>query len=154
MSENIETFEMETISDKKTGVLIVKDFDSTIETARQIVAQHPVPTIESDEQKKVAKAFRATLNKVIKAIDRRRIDTVAEYTEEFEKSCNEIKGIFTEAERSYKTAIEAYEEAQKIASVAEEPTKRYVCTIKFSDEKLIKKITEFCVKYGLEATIK
>ena len=155
MSETIETFEMETISDKKTNVLAVKDFDLTLAKAKRIVAEHPVPTIENDDQKKAAKAFRATLNKVIKAVERRRIDSVADFTAEFEASCKEIVAVFYDAERGYKAAIEAYEDSLKVASVeAEQPARKYVATIKFTDEKIIKKLTEFCAKYGLEATIK
>lgn len=155
MSEaTIERFELETISDRSTGVLVVRDFDKALATAKEIVAQHPISTIETDAQKKDAKAFRATLNKVIKAIDRRRIDTIADFATGFEQSCNEIKAVFSELERQYKTEIEAYEERQKAATVEAPEVKQYVATIKFTDEKLIKKLTDFCTKNGCALTIK
>ena len=154
MSETIETFELETISDRKTGVLAIKGFDETLQTARQIVAEHPVQTIENDAQKKEAKAFRATLNKVIKAIDSRRIDTVADYTADFEKACKEIKNVFSELEQGYKAEIERYEKSLEVASVETAPTTKYVATIKFTDPKLIKKLTDFCAKNGCDLSIK
>lgn len=154
MSETIETFELETISDRKTGVLAIKGFDETLQTARQIVAEHPVPEIGNDAQKKEAKAFRATLNKVIKAIDRRRIDTVADYTSDFEEACKQIKDVFSELEQGYKAEIERYEKSQEIASVETAPTTKYVATIKFTDPKLVKKLTDFCAKNGCDLSIK
>lgn len=154
MSETIETFELETISDRKTGVLAIRDYDATLQTARQIVAEHPVPTIENDAQKKEAKAFRAILNKVIKAIDRRRIDTVADYTSDFEDACKGIKNVFSELEQGYKAEIERYEKSLEVASVETAPTTKFVATIKFTDPKLVKKLTDFCTKNGCDLSIK
>lgn len=154
MSEKIDAFELDTISDRKTGVLAIKDFDATLQTARTIVAENPVPVIENDVQKKEAKAFRATLNKVIKAIDRRRIDTVADYTSDFEESCKQIKAVFVELEEGYKAEIERYEKSQELASVEAEVARKYVATVKFTDPKLVKKLTDFCAKNGCELTIK
>lgn len=154
MSETIERFELETVSDRNTGVLVVTDFQKTLEQAKQIVAEHPITAIENDAQKKEAKAFRAVLNKVIKAIDRRRIDTVADFTQQFVSDVDEIKQVFVDLEQEYKAKIEEYENAQKIVVSETTAPKKYVATVKFADEKIVKKLTEFCQKNGCELTIK
>lgn len=154
MSETIERFELETVSDRNTGVLVVTDFQKTLEQAKQIVAEHPITAIENDAQKKEAKAFRAVLNKVIKAIDRRRIDTVADFTQQFVSDVDEIKRVFVDLEQEYKAKIEEYENAQKIVVSETAAPKKYVATVKFADEKIVKKLTEFCQKNGCELTIK
>jgi len=154
MSEKVEAFELETISDKTTGVLAIKDFEATLETAKRIVAENPVPVIDNDEAKKEAKAFRATINKVVKAIDRRRIDTIADYTQDFADKCNQIKALLDDLQKGYGKAITDYEDSQKAVVADTAPAKKYTATIKFTDEKLIKKLTDFCLKNNCELTIK
>jgi hypothetical protein len=153
-SEKIETFELETISNRSTGVLAVKDFGKTLDTAKRIIEQYPVPTIENDAQKKDAKAVRATLNKIVKAIDRKRIDTVNDYTTEFEDSCNQIKTLFDERQAEFGKAISEYEDSQKTVIGAATDIKKFTATIKFTDGTLIEKLKNFCTKHGCELTIK
>ena len=155
MDENkLDRFELDTISDRATGVLAIKDREQTFALAQQIVSEYPAFLITNDADKKVAKELRAKYNKVIKAIDRRRIDTVNDYTTDFANSCNELKAIFETVERQFKENIESYEEAQKVVVGDVSVTKKYVATIKFTDERIVKKLTDFCTKNNCELTIK
>lgn len=153
--EKIEKFELDTIVDTENGVLDIKGgFEKTLALALEIVNQNQVFEIVNDSDKKRAKEIRANLNKVVKAIDRRRIDTIADYTIQFTENCNAIKKLFEDRAAEFKAVIDAYEESQKLVVGEEAGTKRYTATIKFTDEKLIKKLTDFCTKNGCELTIK
>ena len=76
------------------------------------------------------------------------------YTIQFTENCNELKRLFDERQAQFGEKIKAYEDSQKTVVGAETQLKKYTATIKFTDAKLIKKITEFCEKNGCELTIK
>lgn len=147
-------FELETISNREDGVLMVKDFANTYATAQKIIEEHPIVTIETDEQKKIAKATRATLNKIVKAIDRKRIDTLNDFGYAFEEQCNCIKTLFDNHASALGEKIKEYEESQKLAVSETAKQKVITATLKFYDEKIIKKLTDFAQKNGCELSIK
>ena len=154
MAETV--FELETISNRETGTLVVKDFDTTYALAEKIIAEHPIVKIENDEVKKQFKATRATFNKIVKAIDRKRIDTLSEFGFEFEGQCNLIKHLFEEHQARMGEAIKEYEDSQKLVVAEGETAKPKVitATLKFYDEKIVKKLTDFAQKNGCELSIK
>lgn len=153
--EKIEKFELDTIVDVEHGVLEIKGgFENTIALATEIINQNPVFEIQNDSDKKRAKEIRASLNKVVKAIDRRRIDTITDFTTQFTTNCNAVKKLFEDRAAEFAQVINAYEESQKVVVGGTDTIKKYTATIKFTDEKLKKKLTDFCTKYGCELTIK
>jgi len=146
-------FELETVSDKENGVLIVKDFEENLNNVKEVLSAYDVIEINNDEEKADFKKTRATFNKIIKAIDRKRIDTIADYCNTFEEQCNAIKELFDMAQLKIAEKVKEYEEKQKLATANGNATK-YVATLKFTDEKIIKKLQDFAVKNGCELTIK
>ena len=150
----INKFELETISDRENGVLKVRDFEKNYELVANALAVYQNFDIRTDEEKKDYKAKRAELNKIVKAIDRKRIDTVADYCTEFEYQCNTIKDLFDCAQRVIGEKVKAYEDSQKVALENGKGTIKYTATLKFTDEKIIKKLQDFAVKNGCELTIK
>ena len=154
MAEEEIKFELDTVSDRSTGVLKVNDYESTLELAKHILDVHPVFEILTDADKKEAKALRATYNKIVKEIDRRRIDTIADFTTEFREQCNSIKELFDNAQKELGQRILAYEEEHKAAVVEGDKVTKYTATLKFTDPKLVDKLTQFAQKYGCELVIK
>lgn len=147
-------FELVTINDKVNNVLKVKDFEKTLQTAKDIVASANL-VITNDADKKLAKETRATFNKVVKAIDRKRIDDTNDFISQFNDECNQIKSIFDEAQKKLGEDINAYEEAHKVVVVESATTsKTYVATLKFSDPKIVDKLTKFAQTNGCELSIK
>lgn len=153
MQEVIDKFELDVVSDKSRGVIALSGKERTWQIARAIVAQTTPFVITDDVGKKVMKGWRADLKKIIDAIDRKRIDTIDDFTQEFASECNSLKTFFESARNAIDIEIKKYEEAQKAVSNTVKP-KKYVATVKFTDEKLIKKLTDFCTKNGCELTIK
>ena len=147
-------FELEVISDRENGILKVSDYEENLKNAREILALYPIIDIENDEQKKVYKTVRATFNKFVKAIDRKRIDTVSDYCITFEEQCNEIKNLFDDAQKAMGEKIKEYEDKQKVVVADTTATTKYTATLKFTDEKIIKKLQDFAIKNGCELTIK
>lgn len=149
-------FELETISDKENGVLIVKDYEENVKKVEEILEHFPVVEITDDAQKKMYKEARATFNKFVKAIDHKRIDTVSDYCVSFEEQCNAIKALFNVRQAEIGAKIKEYEDKQKavVISAPIDTKKTYTATLKFTDEKLIKKLEDFAIKNGCELTIK
>lgn len=147
-------FELEVISDREKGILKVSDYEENLKNAREILALYPIIDIENDEQKKVYKTVRATFNKFVKAIDRKRIDTVSDYCITFEEQCNEIKNLFDDAQKAIGEKVKEYEDKQKVVVADTTATTKYTATLKFTDEKIIKKLQDFAIKNGCELTIK
>ena len=155
MAEEELKFELETVSSKEDGLCIRGGYANTVALVNKILDAYPSYEVTNDTQKKQAKETRATLKKCITAIDRNRIDSIADYTAQFTEQCNAIKALFEERWKEFDENIKSYEESQKIVSAGElKPNKKYTATIKFTDEKLIKKLTDFCEKNGCELTIK
>lgn len=156
MAEEKNLFELDTVVDKEKGVIAIQGgYEQTLALVNSILNAHPVFEILNDEDKKKAKELRADFNKCVKAVDRRRIDSIEDFTLEFTEQCNAIKGILDARRLEFDEKIKAYEDAQKIV-VADNTvaTKKYVATIKFTDEKLVKKLTDFCSKNNCELSIK
>lgn len=153
MAEEKEMFELETISDKTTNVLCVKDFEKQLALAQKILEDHPVFEILTDDDKKEAKAIRASLNKVVKAVDRRRIDDIADYTNAFSEQCKQISALFDARQKEFGEKINAYEDAHKAVVGVAAPTK-ITATLKYTDPKITKLLTDFATKHGCELVIK
>lgn len=156
MDKNLEKFELDTVADFNSGTLtIVGGYDKALETVNEILANpdYQPPVITDKESFKLAKERRALLNNAIKQIDRRRIDAVNDFTIDFTEGCNNLKNKFAEREREFKAAIDQWTESQKTVT-AETTTKKFTATIKFTDEKLVKKLTDFCTENNCELTIK
>lgn len=151
--EEKEMFELETISDKETNVLCVKDYDIQVAKVQKILEQHPVFEITNDDEKKDAKAIRASFNKAIRAIDRRRIDDIAEFTSSFDIQCKAIANMLDERQKAFGEKINAYEAAQK-AVVGETAVKKITATVKYTDAKITEKLRKFCITNNCELVIK
>lgn len=154
MAEEEIKFELDTVSDRATGLLAVSDYETTLAVTQKILDEHPVFEIATDDDKKAAKALRSSFNKVVKAIDRRRIDTIADFTTEFTEQCNTIKNMFDERQKVLGEKISAYEEAQKTVAVEGAKVTKYTATLKFTDPKIVDKLTVFAQKNGCELVIK
>lgn len=147
-------FELVTVNDKETKVLKVLDFEKTLAKAQEIVSSANL-VITNDDDKKLAKETRATFNKIVKAIDRKRIDDSTDFVSRFIEECNAIKQVFDDAQKKLGEEITAYEEAHKVVVVeSNEAAKKYTATLKFTDPKVVDKLTKFATTNGCELTIK
>lgn len=155
MEEKEVKFELEVVSDKERGVLKLGDYEKSLETANAILANNPVFVINDDNDKKIAKDTRARLNKVAEQVNRVRIDSIDEFTKEFANQCKEIADKFKTRANEFGEIIKPYEEAQKVIAgeIVSKP-KVITCTVKFYDEKILKKLADFCTKNGCELAVK
>lgn len=155
MEEKQVKFELEVVSDKELGVLKLSDYEKSLALAKEILASNPVFAIENDNDKKLAKDIRARLNKVAEQVSRVRIDSVDEFTKTFTEQCKEISDLFKARATEFGEVIKPYEEAQKIIAgdVVAKP-KVITCVVKFYDDKILKKLTDFCTKNACELSIK
>lgn len=155
MEEKEVKFELEVVSDKASGVLKLGDYDKSLQLANEILANNPVFAIENDNDKKIAKDIRARLNKVADQVSRVRIDSVDEFTREFTNQCKEIADKFKARANEFGEVIKPYEEAQKVvAGESVLKPKVITCVVKFYDEKILKKLADFCTKNGCELSVK
>lgn len=155
MEEKEVKFELEVVNDKELGVLKLGDYEKSLETANQILANNPVFVINDDNDKKIAKDTRAKLNKVAEQVNRVRIDSVDEFTREFANQCKEIADKFKARANEFGEVIKPYEEAQKVvAGESVLKPKVITCVVKFYDEKVLKKLADFCTKNGCELSVK
>lgn len=152
----MNTFELETIEKNTDGSIIeIKDFEQTLENAREIVNNNPVFIITNDSEKKEAKAIRANLNKVIKAINQKRINDVNNLVSLYESQCKEIVEIFDKAQKEFGEQIKTYEDKVKEEStIVSQEAKQFTATITFTDSKMVDKLISFCEKNNLTITIK
>ena len=147
-------FELETVSSRERGLEILGGFDNTLTVVYKILEMYPAFEVTNDTEKKQAKELRATFKKCIESIDRTRIDSIADYVATFTEQCNTIKALFEARRLEFDKAIKDYEASQKAVLGTATTVKKYTATIKFTDEKLIKKLTDFCEKNGCELVIK
>ena len=148
-------FELETISSKEGGLQIQGGYESTLAVVYKILELYPAFEITNDTEKKQAKELRATFKKCVDSIDRTRIDSIADYTATFTNQCNTLKALFEERRLEFDRNIKEYEASQKaVLGTASASVKKYTATIKFTDEKLIEKIKNFCIENGCELVIK
>lgn len=150
--EDLKVLEIESGYDKSTGILNVVNFEEILGIVNEILNQNPVFKIENDSDKKICKERRANLNKCIKAIDRRRIDLVEEFTTEFTSQCKQITELLDTRQKELGVEIKAYEDSLK--EVVVEKPKVITATLKYQDAKLTEKIIKFAEKYGIELSIK
>ena len=155
MEEKEVKFELEVVNDKERGVLKLGDYEKSLKVADEILAKNPVFVIEDDESKKLAKDTRARFNKVAEQVNRVRIDSVDEFTREFTNQCKEIADKFKARANEFGEVIKPYEEAQKVvAGESVLKPKVITCVVKFYDEKVLKKLADFCTKNGCELSVK
>lgn len=153
--EKVDVFELETAVDSQSGTLVVVGGrENAIQSVNNFLAQYPIFEILNDNDKKRAKEIRTGLNKCIDSIDRRRIDSVLDFTYQFQTECNELKDLFVERKNEFDKRIKDYEQSQKVVVATNNAVKKYTAVIKFTDEKLIKKLTDFCTKNGCELSFK
>lgn len=151
--ENIKNFELDVVSDKKTGLIAIKDKENLWEVVKELVNRTPAFVIEDKEGLKRAKGWHADINAIIKGIDRKRIDTVEDFTSDFTNDCNELKNFLVQHLAQIKEEIKAYEDKQK-AVVGTNTVSKFTAILKFTDAKLIDKLTKFAQTNGCELTIK
>lgn len=150
----MNTFELETIQRASEGTIIeIKNFEETLENAKQIIENNPVFVVTNDTEKKQAKEIRANFNKVIKAVKAKRISDISNLVSVYEDQCKQIESLFDEAQKRFGDEIKTYEEKQKDTIVSQD-AKVYTATITFTDAKMVDKLTTFCEKNNLTITIK
>ena len=149
MKEDV-MFELDTISDVSHGILRVRDYEKSLAMVNDILNSYPVYKISTDAELKEAKATRALFNKTIKAIDRKRIDTIEEFVGEFKTQCNDIKALLDARATEFGNEIDEYIANRDVIN----QVKTYKAIITFEDKNMIEKINEFCKKNNLNLTIK
>ena len=148
----METKKSFQLSVETKGKLTLANKNLIIEQALDIISEMPTTIIQDDSELKRVKEFRASCNNCIKAIDRLRIDYVADYTSEFEADCNAVKKIFEDKQKELGVAVKTYEDSKK--EVVVERKHKITATLKFYDENIIKKIKKFAEQNGCELSIK
>ena len=154
--EKDNQYALDTVADKN-GALAFKDYDAIKRQLVISVANTIVPVIENKETRTNVLHKRADLNNAIKTIDRRRIDAVNDAKAIIEAQAKELNSILKAKIEEIDNAVKSYDESLLVAEVTRvEPTKprTYVATIKFTDEKIIKKLTDLCEKNNIQLTIK
>jgi len=136
-------FEIESNLGGRKADLAVKNFDKVKSTALKILELNPVFEVLNDDDKKRAKNVRTAFNNAVKAINRRRIDDVAEFTATFVNQCDELVKMFEERSKQFGEKIKAYENAQP------KPTK-FEVTIKSYDPKVIEEARAWAIAHNCE----
>lgn len=152
MKSNIVELEEEHTS---AGNLVVKEYETVFNQVATFLDARPVFELTTDDDQKRAKEVRAEINKVLGLIKRRRIDVIADFTGVYEEQCKTIERLLDTRQKEFGKAISDYEEKVKSEDVvASAAAKVYTATLKFTDEKLINKISEFAEKNNCELNIK
>ena len=138
----------------QTNELQIKNYEEQLEIAKEILEQNQVFEIKTDDDCKKAKEIRSKFNGVIKQIDRRRIDLVEELTSTFTEQCNELKTLFDNRQKEFGKVINEYVDSKKTVVAPKTDAKKFTATIKYYDEKISKKLEDFCIKNNCELTIK
>lgn len=133
------------------GRLRVKNFESTLDSAKKIVSNICIPEeITDEETKRSLTRLRADLNRIIKEIDTRRISIVKELTEDFETDCKTIKTIFEETQEEIGKKLSEYK--AKVAQTKIDDTKTAEqfstteVTIVITSSEALSALTKFCNK--------
>lgn len=141
MSKELELREVQT-----NGVLRVANYEETCNLIQEVIQDLNLPeVITSEEEKKVLKAKRAQLNKVIKAIENRRISIVADFTRVFQNECKGIVQLLDNAQNSIKELLDAYQKQED----GNKETKIFATTrvcVEITDSEIFKKFITFCEK--------
>jgi len=154
MPEENVVFEIDTVSDRSTGTLSVVDYADKLALAHQIVDGIYLGKITNDAQKKSAKDTRATLNKIKEAIERKRIDSVSDFTIDFENQMKEIAKVFDDAQKTLGANVKEYQDSTKIAVSQGAAVTKYTAKLTFTDKKIIADLTAFCEKRNIALEIK
>lgn len=141
-------FELDTIADAKEGVIKISDYEYSKSLVDQILNNFKPFEITDNDSLKVAKEQKATFNKIIKAIDRKRIDTIDDYVATFKEQCESLKKPFEDRVEELSQKINAFS-----AKTTFKPTK-YSVTVTLTDEKELNKLTEYLKKKGYEFQVK
>ncbi len=141
-------FELETETNVKVKSLEVKNFDHSMKLVEEILDNNPAFEIRNDNDLKKAKSLRASLNKIIKQIDRRRIDTIDIITSDFSNQCNSLKAPLQQRANQYSEQIKSYEKSPVINEA-----KVYKATITFTNPDMVLKLQNFCLENNLTLTI-
>lgn len=126
----------------------------TVGVALALLEKTKVFEIQNDSDKRRATEIRAGLNKIIKEIDRTRIDKIADLTQIFTEQCNNLKELFNERQKEFGDAIKQYTDSKKAVLGADTPLKKCILTIKTSNSQAVEEITKLCIKYSCDLTIK
>lgn len=125
------------------------------ETLKEYLKDIPSKTIiQNAEDYKIMNEYRLQLKRLVKAIDRQRIDRVKDFTHDFVASCEELVGMIEEKLNPIIKSLEDYDLAQEEKVKAEEKEKVYKAIFKYKDNSLTMKIKEFAQKYNIEIEIK
>ena len=149
--EQEKTFEL--VSIENEGTLEIGSYEIFLEGVKNYIASNKVFLIQDKADLKLAKETRAEINKKIKAIDRFRIDSIDDFVSLFATQCKTITSLLDEQQKAFGAAIKEYEEQQKAVSTLNKP-KVITATLKFYDEKVLEKLTQFAQENGCELTIK
>ncbi len=144
-------FELDTVADTENGIIKINDYNYSLGLVNKILDENPAFIIESEEAYKDIYKTRAKLNKIVDAIDRKRIDTIDDFTAIFREQCNTLKLLLSKRIGEYTEEIKKWKESQNENTTTK---KLITATLKFYDEKLIKKIKDFAVKNNIDFKIK
>jgi len=145
-----EKFEIDLVNNN--DVIELKNYEKTLEIANEILGEYQAFKIENDDELKIAKEKRAKLNKVVSMIDRRRIDTINDFTSLYVNQCKSLTELFDKRQKEIGIEINKYIESKK-ESVVSKP-KVITATVKFYDEKVVDKLSNFCSKNNCELSVK
>ncbi len=135
------------LGDDKTYSL--KNFEDIKAKAEAFIKTNSVFTkIEGAEDYKPCKEERANLNRALKNVQQARIKVTDYYMVNFQSQCKEIESLLKSASDAHSTSIHAVEEA-----AGKQSTKAYKLEIRTYDEKIMKKVEAYAIKYGCTVKI-
>lgn len=140
-------FELETT--RKDGRLVIKNYESTLELAKEKCEEYPAFIIQNEQDYKEMKDKRALFNNAVKSLDRRRIDETNEFVGEYVEQAKNIAKVFKDHSAKIDAEIKAYEKKTKDNSVESAKTFKpikYTATIECYDKNIIDELKEFCEK--------
>ena len=142
---------LESIS--SNGVLIVKDYERlNNDIAQELEESYQVFEINSEEEYQELKKKRVRINHLIDSLDTRRKDVIKDTTLTFNEQCKALINILDARQKAIGDELKKWKDSQK--EVVVDTKKKIVATIKYYDEKISKKLEDFCKKNNCELTIK
>jgi vacuolar-type H+-ATPase subunit H len=143
-------FELQEIT--TNGELTVQNYEETLSNLIEILKAINVPEkITTELEKKELKNSRATLNRMIKQINERRIGIVEDFTSSFQRQCKNFVNLINEKQILIGEKVKEYEDSKK--EIVVEKQKTITATLKFNNPNVLEKLIKFCEENLIELKV-
>ncbi len=149
-----KSFALTPVLDERTGKYVVDKFGDAKKLVADFIERevNSVTVVDSEPIYKVAKETRTDIRKKKDAITQARININALLLGDFNAQLKEIEAMLDEADKSLKAKIDDYN--VNVKGKVDNRPRVITLVVKGYDEKLINKVKDYAVKYGLSAEVK